>query len=105
LSNINTIIKTLQELERLHQLNLELLEQLNVISGWLVEHDIPIPNPQILYSLLAKTKSLLTEIEGGEPKFLQYGKLSDGFLQRKKSDKDFTAPYFDRFLFLACCLR
>jgi hypothetical protein len=30
---------------------------------------------------------------------------SDGFLQHKKSDKDFTAPYFDRFLFLACCLR
>ena len=98
MSSLNTIVETLQELERLHQLNSELLEQLNVICGWLLEHNIQIPNSEVLLSLLQKAKVLLTEIEADEPKILQYSairrkvteKPSDEFLQRKKSDKDFT---------------
>jgi hypothetical protein len=87
LSKLTEIIDTLQEVERLHQLNLELLEQLNVISGWLVEHDIPIPNPHILYSLLAKAKVLLNEIQSDEPKILQYRVIRRKVTEEKSDDK------------------
>jgi len=87
LSNLTTIIETLQELERLHQLNLELLEQLNVICGWLVEHNISIPNPQALYSLLSKATSLLNEIENNNPKMLQYQAIRRKVTEPKSDDK------------------
>jgi hypothetical protein len=92
LSKLTEIIETLHEVERLHQLDLELLEQLNVISCWLVENDIPIPNPHILYSLLAKAKALLTEIQSDEPKMLQYQKLVDEKKQHFKTDEDEPVP-------------
>jgi hypothetical protein len=100
LSRLAEIIETLQEVERLHQLNLELLEQLNVIGGWLVEHDIPIPNPHILYSLLAKAKALLNEIESDEPKVVQYQKLADEKKQLNRTDEEGTESakkMFNRF--------
>jgi hypothetical protein len=81
LSNLETIIETLQELKRLHSLNLELFEQLNVICGWLIENNIPIPNPQALYSLLVKAKSLLSEIQSEEPKILQYQAIRRNFTE------------------------
>jgi len=94
LSKLTEIIETLQEVERLHQLNLELLEQLNVISGWLIENDIPIPNPHVLYSLLAKAKALLSEIQSDEPKILQFSairrKVTDS-----KSDGEVPEPARD----------
>lgn len=92
-SSLDTIIETLQELERLHQLNLELLEQLNVISGWLVEHKISIPNPQVLYSLLARAKSLLNDIQSDEPKILQYQPIRRKVTE-SKSDGEVTVPVF-----------
>ena len=94
---LGEIIETLKELKRMHQLNFELLDQLNVACDCLLENHIDLPNKERLASLLSKGTTLLEEINAKLP--------SDGFLQRRKSDKDFTAPYFDRFLFLACCLR
>lgn len=89
---ITEIITTLQQLKEMHQLNLELLEQLDVTCGWILDNHIVVPNRERLVSLLAKAKSLLNEAQAETPKILQYGKLSDGFLQRKKSDKDLTEP-------------
>ena len=93
MSKLIEIIETLQEVERLHQLNLELLEQLNVISGWLVENDIPIPNPHILYSLLAKAKVLMNEIQSDKPKILQYQAIRRKVTEEKSDDK-VTEPGF-----------
>lgn len=87
------IINTLTELRRMHQLNFELLEQLSISCGWLIEHRVSIPNANTLASLLSKAMVLLTEIQGKDPKIIQYQELSDEFLQRKKSDGDLTEPY------------
>ena len=81
---ITETIDTLKELKRMHQLVLELLEQLDVTCGWLLENKIPIPNRDTIYSLLVKTKTLLDEIHSKTS--------SDEFLQPKKSDKDLTEP-------------
>lgn len=72
LSPIDDIIEMFRELKRLHQLNLELIEQLCVTSDWLLEHNIPIPNPSSFVSLLNKAKALLIEIQANEPNSLQY---------------------------------
>ncbi len=81
---LGEIINTLQELRRMHQLNFELLEELNVACAYLLENHASLPNQEKLASLLSKAMTLLKEINT-EP-------LSDEFLQRKKSDKDFTEP-------------
>ena len=96
MSKLTEIIETLQELERLHQLNLELLEQLNMISGWLIERNITIPDPHILYSLLAKANALLNEIQSDEPKILQYQKLADEKKQHLRTDEDEPEPRIAR---------
>ncbi len=93
---LTEIIDTLKELKRMHQLNLELLEQLGVTCGWLLDNHVNVPNSEHIHSLLVKTQTLLNEI--------YFPTSSDGFLRRKKSDEDLTAPCFDRFLFAACCL-
>jgi hypothetical protein len=78
LSELSTIIETLQELQRMHQLNLELLEQLDIVFKWIAETDIPIPNKEKLATLLYKTKALLKELYAPSTfKILQYRKLSD----------------------------
>jgi hypothetical protein len=101
LSNLSSIIETLQELERLHQLNSELLEQLNVICGWLLEHNIQIPNPQTLLSLLQKAKALLTEIQAEEPRVLQYPKLADEKKQHFRTDEEVPEPPRPLYSFLS----
>lgn len=79
---LSTVIRTLEELKRMHQLCYELLEQLNVSCGFLRQNNIRLPNEEKLASLLSKAMVLLEEINT-EP-------VSDEFLQRKKPDKDFT---------------
>ena len=93
LSEVNTIIETLQELERMHQLNLELLEQLGVVFVWILENDVPIPNKDKLDALLNKMHSLMKELYSSNSlKILQYQKIADENLQRKQTDEDFTEP-------------
>ena len=88
---LGEVIETLSELKRLHQLNIELLEQLSVSCSWLMEQRIPIPNAEKIVSLLSKAQSLIREIQSEEPKVLQYSvirrKVTDG-----KSDEEVPEP-------------
>jgi hypothetical protein len=90
--NVTSIIDTLTELQRMHQLNLELLEQLHVATDWLLSHNIPLPNAETLYSLFQKSKSLLVEIQADSPKTLIYQKLSDDWKHPNKSDDKVPVP-------------
>jgi len=81
---LTEIIDALAQLKRMHQLNLELLEQLDVICGWLLKNKIPIPDQDHFCSLLTKAQTLLKEIYSDSPAFLQHQK-------RKPTDK-FTEP-------------
>jgi len=63
---LTEIIETLTELRRLHQLNIELLEQLDVVCKWLLSYDVPIPNPDTIRSLLTKAETLLNEIHSSD---------------------------------------
>lgn len=83
--SLTEIISTLSELKRLHQLNLELLEQLNISCGWLLEHNISIPNAETLCSLLSRAKALVAEIEADTPKIMQYSPI-----RRKVTDENPT---------------
>ena len=82
MSELSTIIQKLEELERLHQLNLEMLEQMGVIYDWIIKNDLPIPNRDKLFSLLGKHNALLKELYNGTPKIIQYTALS----KRKVTD-------------------
>jgi hypothetical protein len=90
---LSEIAQSLQELERMHQLNLELLEQLNVIFEFVMQNNIAIPNKEKLSSLLLRTQALLKELYFSKPQLLSYRKLTT---QRKfteeKPDGDFTEP-------------
>lgn len=88
---IQEAIDTLTELKRLHQLNFELIEELNTASQWILDNNINVPNKERIRSLLGKSLALLKEIQS-EPttEILVVKKLTDGFLQRNPNDKDFT---------------
>jgi hypothetical protein len=66
------VIDTLQELKRMHQLNIEILEQLAVTCEFLTSHHVQVPNSNILASLLSKAMALLDELQAETPKTLQY---------------------------------
>jgi hypothetical protein len=68
-------------------MNLELLEQLNVACGWLIEHNMPIPNAETLISLIAKARTLLAEIQADNPKILQYNAIRRKVTEEKSDDK------------------
>jgi len=74
---ITNIVDTLTELRRMHQLNLELLEQLSISCSSLMENNVQIPNANAVCSLLVKAKALIDEIQAETPKILQYRILSD----------------------------
>ena len=93
---LTEISRTLDELERLHQLNFELLEQLNVVCGYLMTCHISVRDKERLASLLTKAMILLAEIQSETPKTLLYRKITDENLQRKRTDEDFTEP--DRWM-------
>lgn len=84
---------TLNELIRMHELNQELLETLSVTMMWIkdyaLKHNIPLPRETSYQSLINKAQMLFDEISS-----------SDGILQRKKSDKDFTEPPTTKNIYL-----
>jgi hypothetical protein len=86
------IIDTLTELRRMYQLNMELLEQLGVACGWLLEHNVPIPNASTFTSLVTKSLALLREIQVEEPRMLQYQKLTDEKKQHFRTDEEEPVP-------------
>ena len=92
LSELSTIIGTLQELERMHQLNLELLEQLDVIFQWILENDVAIPNKDKFDTLLSRMRSILKEIYFSTPKSLIYRKLTDEKKHLNGTDEEVPEP-------------
>jgi hypothetical protein len=84
-TNILTeIISTLQELKRMHQLNYELLEQLNVACSYFLKNHIKMPNEEKIVSLLSKAMTLLEEIDKKVP--------SDDWKHVRKSDGEVPEP-------------
>ena len=104
LSDLEIVIEKYQELQRLHQLNAELLEQLNVTCSYFVEAGIPFPNFDVLYSLFRRSKALLNEIQAGTPKMVQYKALQQTKSNRiygdEETDGDVTEPAFIRLLYV-----
>lgn len=100
-NNLQDILSTLTELKRMHQLNYELLEQLNITCQWIVDNQIAIPNPDHLHSLLVKSLSLMAEIEADEPKILQYNiskrKVTDNY-GNDGANGEVPVPFFIRLL-------
>ena len=89
-------IDTLTELKRMHQLNFELIEQLNIICQWIVDNNIKVPNEDALRSLVGKSLSLITEIQVDEPKILTYNisrrKVTD-FREYDGTDEEVPVPF------------
>ena len=76
----------------MHQLNLELLEQLDVTCGWMLDSNVIVPNKEKLTSLLRKARTLLEEIQ--TPTTLnQKSAIRRNFTTRKPDD-NFTEPYY-----------
>jgi hypothetical protein len=98
---IQKAIDSLTELKRLHQLNFELLEQLNVSCQYIVDNQIIVPNEEQLRSLLKKSLCLLNELQGEQPKTLQYSisrrKVTDSY-GINGTDKEVTEPEFCLFI-------
>jgi len=88
---LSDIIDTLSELKRMHQLNLELLEQLDVTCGWLLENRLHPPNEEKFYHLINKTKVLFEEMRADKPKILQYSAIRRKVTE-PKSDDNVTVP-------------
>lgn len=89
---LQEVIDTLQELKRMHQLNMEVLEHLAVTCEFLVSNHVEVPNSSTLASLLAKTMTLLDEIQSSEPNVLQYQKLADGKKHLHGTDGEVPVP-------------
>jgi hypothetical protein len=92
LNDLTEIIDGLQQLKTMHQLNLELLEQLDIACGWLIDNNIQVPNASTFCSLLNRAKALLNEIRADSPKTLVYKKLSDGRKHPPESDGEVPVP-------------
>ena len=94
---LSEVVSTLEELQRLHRLNLELLEQLDVTCTWLFDNHVKMPNESAFYSLLSKTKAILVEIQADELKTLMYNisrRKVTTFDEKEETDGDVTEPYF-----------
>lgn len=89
---IQEAITTLSELKRLHQLNFELLEELNITCQWLIGSNFDIPNKEHLKSLLGKSLSLLNEVNSNTPQLLQYQKIADEKKQQFRADEEEPVP-------------
>lgn len=91
---LSDIIDTLSELKRMHQLSLELLEQLDVTCGWLLENKIHPPNEKQFYHLVNKTKVLFEELRADNPKVLCYQAIRRKVTEQKfdESDGEVTEP-------------
>ena len=89
-------IDTYEELLRMHQLNLELLETLEFSLLWVQDfskkYNVAIPNRETLTRLLTKTSLLIEEISATNPTETRQHKSIRRFFTERKSDKDFTEP-------------
>ncbi len=81
----------------MHQLNLELLEQLNVACNYLLSNNVLVPNRNTFASLLRKAWALMDEIKADEPKIIQYTKLTDEKKHLFRTDEDVPVPNISSF--------
>jgi hypothetical protein len=96
-SDLTPTIQALQELQRMHQLNLELLEQLSVFAEWVINNHNSIPNRDKLESLLHKTQALMKELySSNSQNMLQYQKLTDEKKHPFRTDDKGTEPLAER---------
>ena len=86
---------TIDEALKMHQLNFELLEQLDVACKWLLENNIQVSNRGKFVSLLSRADALLKEIDS--PLFQDH--QTDESLQGNGSDDNFTEPKIVRFIY------
>jgi hypothetical protein len=89
---LSDTIETLQELQRMHQLNIELVETMTVACSFLLQNHVEIPNKNTFQSLLRKAWTLLDEIKADAPKIVQYRKLADEKKQHPRTDEDVPEP-------------
>jgi hypothetical protein len=76
--SISDLIEMLSEIRKMHQLNLELLENLSVTYSYMDENKIAFPNEGKFRSLLNRSKALLEEMYSVQtPTLLYKQKLSD----------------------------
>lgn len=95
MTKLQEVIDTYQELQRMHKLNIEMLEQLAVACDYLVTNQIQLPNASTFASLLSKAMVLMDEIQADEPKILQYTTNRRKFtapFHGNKTDEDVTEP-------------
>ena len=98
-SELETIIQNLQELQRMHQLNLELIEYFGVWLEWIRKNDVPVPDKEKFYSFVSKTRALIHEIYSGlSSKTVIYRKLSDGSYHDDKSNGKLPEPCIESLL-------
>jgi hypothetical protein len=87
-------IDTLTELKRLHQLNFELIEHLNIACQYIVDKQIKVPNESYLRSLVAKALALIAEIQADTPKTLIYKKLPTIFHNKDRPTETSQNLYY-----------
>ncbi|MGA2309685.1 MAG: hypothetical protein ABSG57_09085 [Candidatus Bathyarchaeia archaeon] len=93
MSDLTPTIQALQELQKMHQLNLELMEQLSVFAEWVINNHVSIPNKDKLESLLHKTQALMNELYSTHStKILQYQKLADEKKHLFRTDEEEPVP-------------
>ena len=97
---LEAVTKTLNELQRLHELNVELLEQLDVACTWLIDNRVQVPNESVFYSLLSKSKVLLEEMQADEPIILRYTTNSRRKVTLFKTDEEVPEPMKGRLNYL-----
>lgn len=119
-SELTVVIQTLQELQRMHQLNLELLEQFNIFTEWAVKNNVDLPNKENLKSISHRIEALLKELYSTDtPQILLYQKISRRKVTDFKTDDKVTEPSlkpsahsdmvfqlirgFDRYNLQLCC--
>jgi hypothetical protein len=75
-SDLSILAQNIQELDRLKQLNYELLEELEVLLDYMHLSNFPIPDREKFNALLSKTHSTLTEIHCSSSLTIQFQSIS-----------------------------
>jgi hypothetical protein len=93
--NLREVRDTINEIINMHQLSLELLEQLDLTCGWLIDNDIQMPNREKFDLLLQKARNLLDEVCSSPSIFRDQKITGDGFSHghaKRRGDDKFTEP-------------
>ncbi len=101
--SLSNTIDILQELQRMHQLNIELLETLAIACSHITKNHVDVPNESTFISLLGKAWALLDEIKADEPRIIQYTTNSRRKVTPFRTDEDVPVPTVALFKGVAAC--